>query len=258
LSKYNKYPTFALKHNVIPKKESMLKKFIVLVIAFIPILAYSQEERIVIVEKGRSRKEPKDHKIVDNSYVIKFSPVQMLRGEINLGLEKTINEMSSVEIELGPTISEIGFSVNENHFNDPFGGPGAARITGTGFFGSVAYRFYPMDGMKVLNGFYISPIFKYRLYNFGLSDFSGVLAETKGREGQTMFTMNVGVQRWYSDHFSMDFFAGLGLCQEVHKTARAKYEYNGSTGEYDYSWDRYSYHGVRFTATMGVKIGIGR
>jgi hypothetical protein len=190
--------------------------------------------------------------------VIKFSPVQMLRGEINLGFEKTIDEMSSFEIELGPTISEIGFSVNENHYNDPFGGSGGARITGTGFFGSVAYRFYPMDGMKVLNGFYISPVFKYRLYNFGLTDYSGILSDSKGSEGQAMFTMNVGVQRWYSDHFSMDFFAGLGLCQEVHKTARAQYEYNGSTGEYDYSWDRYSYHGVRFTATMGVKIGIGR
>ncbi len=34
----------------------MLKKLIVLVIAFIPVLASSQEERIVIVEKGRSRK----------------------------------------------------------------------------------------------------------------------------------------------------------------------------------------------------------
>jgi len=229
-----------------------------LVIALIPVLAYSQEERIVIVEKGRSRKEPKDHKIVDNNYVMKFSPIQMLLGEINLGFEKVIDEMSSFEIELGPTVSEVGFSVNENHYNGPWGSPGAQRETAMGYFGSVAYRFYPMDGMKVLNGFYVSPVIKYRLYNFGLSDYSGLLGDTKGSEGQAMFTFNVGVQRWYSDHFSMDFFAGLGLCQEVHKTAQVQYLYNGTTGEYDYSWDKYSYSGVRFSATMGVKIGIGR
>lgn len=236
----------------------MLKKLIVLGLVFIPVLAYSQEERIVIVEKGRSRKEPKDFKIVDNNYVMKFSPIQMLRGEINLGFEKTIDEMSSFEIELGPTISEVGFMVNENHYNDPFGGTGTQRETGMGFFGSVGYRFYPMDGLKVLNGFYVSPVLKYRLYNFGLTDYSQILGDTKGSEGQAMFTFNVGVQRWYSDHFSMDFFVGLGLCQEVHKTAQVQYLYNGSTGEYDYSWNRYSYDGVRFSGTMGVKIGIGR
>lgn len=236
----------------------MLKKIIVLVIALIPVLTYSQEDRIVIIEKEKTRKEPKVHKIVDNNYVMKFSPIQMIRGEINLGFEKVIDQMSSFEIELGPTVSEVGLTVNENHYNDPWNSQGAGRETAMGFFGSFAYRFYPMDGMKVLNGLYVSPVIKYRLYNFGLSDYSDILGDTKGSEGQAMFTFNVGVQRWYSDHFSMDFFAGLGLCHEVHKTAQVQYLYNGTTGEYDYSWDRYSYAGVRLTATMGIKIGIGR
>ena len=40
---------------------------------------------------------------MSNEYVMKFSPLQMIVGEINLGFEKRVDEMSSLEFELGPT-----------------------------------------------------------------------------------------------------------------------------------------------------------
>jgi hypothetical protein len=219
----------------------------------------AQEEKIVVIDRGaRGRyKEPKENKLVDNEQVIKFSPLQMVMGEINLGYEKRINEMSSIEFEFGPTFSEVGFVVSDVHGTDPWGGI-QNKSTRMGVFGSVGYRFYPMDNTMVLNRFYVSPVFKYRLYNNFVNDYSNVLDPAKGSINQGIFTFNFGYQKWLSDHFSLDFFGGLGLAFEQHRDYQMINVYDDVTGLYHSSWDEHNYSGVRFAFTGGIKVGIGQ
>lgn len=224
--------------------------------------SYAQEEKVIVIDRGASYKNSvrnkRPEKLVDNTYVMKFSPLQMIMGEINLGYERRIDEMSSIEFEFGPTLSEVGFSVSSNHYSpDPWFNS-SRRTTRAGFFGSVGYRFYPMDNTMVLNRFYVSPVFKYRLYNFNVVDYSKVLSDQKGSEGQAIFTFNFGYQSWLSDHFSLDMFAGFGLAYESHKDFFAEATYDSNTGVYTNQWVQNNYSGVRFAGTMGVKIGIGR
>ena len=218
---------------------------------------FGQEERVIVVDRGtNARFVPKQRKLVDNTSVIKFSPLQMIVGELNFGYERVIDDISSVEFEFGPTISNVGLAVEDNHFYSSWGYTGqTSRI---GFFGSAAYRFYPLDNGKVLNGFYVSPVFKYRLMNFGMRDYSGNLEDTKGNESHAYFTMNFGMQRWLSQHFSIDYFAGIGLGYEAKNSFQTVSEYNGVTGEYSYFWNKNAYDGVRFLFTIGLKVGIGR
>jgi hypothetical protein len=237
----------------------MLKQTFYCICTLVTLTGYTQEEKIIVIDRGeRGRtKEKREQKLVDNEYVIKFSPLQMVMGEINLGFEKRINELSSVEFELGPTLSEVGLRVTDDHFaSDPFGNS-INRTTRMGLFASAGYRFYPMDNTLVLNNFYVSPVFKYRLFNFFMEDYSGNLSRVKGAVNQGMFTFNFGYQKWLSDHFSLDMFGGLGLCFESHREYDMIAIYDGNTGLYNYSWQENNYSGVRFAVTAGLKIGIG-
>lgn len=237
----------------------MKKLFIGLSFMSFILTCFGQEEKIIVIDKGSGRtyKEKKVRPLVENNSVFKFNPLQMVVGEINFGLEKKIDEMSSVEFEFGPTLSNIGFTVNDNHYYDPFYGPNAQETSGIGFFLSAAYRFYPMDNGLVLNGFYVSPVVKYRLMNFGVQDFSETLADQKGSENHLYFTFNFGFQQWLSERFSLDYFAGIGLGYEAHVRYNVMSQYNDVTGQYEYSWDKNAYNGVRFVLTGGIKIGIG-
>lgn len=222
--------------------------------------AFAQEEKIIVIDRGSGKtyKEKRERALVENKSVVKFSPLQMVVGEINFGFERKIDEMSSVEFEFGPTLSNVGLTVNDNHYSDPLGGGSLVEETSKiGFFGSVGYRFYPMDNSKVMNGFYVSPVLKYRLMNFGIQDYSENLEDTQGSENHMYFTFNFGVQRWLSQHFSLDMFGGIGLGYESHVGYNTATSYDGNTGVYYYYWDKNAYDGVRLVLTGGVKIGIG-
>lgn len=251
-------------HNINTKDYNMKKIFLGLSFTCFLFAAFGQEEKIIIIDKGvgkttrHSSKTVPERKLVDNISVLKFSPLQMVVGEINFGFERKIDEMSSVEFEFGPTLSNVRLSVNDNHYNDPWGNGYSQETSKIGLFGSVGYRFYPMDNGKVLNGFYVSPVFKYRLMNFGVHDYSGNLEDTKGNESHAYFTFNFGFQRWLSDHFSLDFFGGIGLGYEAHTRYDVATTYDGNTGLYNYYWDKRTYDGVRFLVTGGIKVGIGR
>lgn len=239
----------------------MKKLFIGLSFMSLIFSALAQEEKIIVIDKGSGKTyKPKTVRpLVENNSVMKFNPLQMIVGEINFGFEKKIDEMSSVEFEFGPTLSNIGFTVNNNHYYyfEPYYGPNAQETSGVGFFASAAYRFYPMDKGLVLNGFYVSPVVKYRLMNFGVHDYTETLEDQKGNENHMYFTFNFGFQRWLSERFSLDMFGGLGLGYEAHVHYRVMNTYDDVTGQYTYSWDKNAYSGVRFVFTGGIKIGIG-
>jgi len=238
----------------------MKKLFIGLSFMSFIFSAIAQEEKIIVIDKGagRTAKQKTVRPLVVNNSVMKFNPLQMIAGEIAFGYERKIDELSSVEFEFGPTLSNIGLSVSNNHYYfDPYYGPNAQETSGVGFFVSAAYRFYPLDNGLVLNGFYVSPVVKYRLMNFDVEDFSGTLPAQNGNENHMYFTFNFGFQKWLSERFSIDYYAGIGLGYEDHLHYRVLNEYNSTTGLYEYSWEKNAYHGVRFVVTGGIKIGIG-
>ena len=47
---------------------------------------FGQDEKVIIIDKGtykKVQKETKERRLVDNTSVLKFSPLQMIAGEIN-------------------------------------------------------------------------------------------------------------------------------------------------------------------------------
>lgn len=218
---------------------------------------YAQNDKtIVVIDKNDSKKQ-KDYtypsrSLIENTSVLKFSPLQLSMGEINFGWERKIDKIKSIELEFGPTLSKIGFTVNDKYhpYNDTI--PYRNESSKLGFFGSVGLRFYPLEKGLVLNNFYISPVLKYRVKNIGYSDVSSILPDRKGTEIDFNFSFNFGYQKWLTKSFSLDFFGGMGLAQETHR----EFEIINPTFT-NPEWRLNSYSGVRFLLTAGIKVGIG-
>jgi len=237
----------------------MIKEISILLLSTLTFSAMAQDQKVVIIDKGSSYNAPKKLKeplVTNNLNIIKFSPLQLLVGEINLGYERVLNEMSSVDFEIGPTLSNVRMSVSGNHLFNPGFGPSVERTSGVGFFFGTGYRMYPLRGGLAPNWFYVSPVFKFRQMNYGFHDFSNLLPNTKGSEKDFNFSFNFGSQFWLEEKFSLDVFAGIGLAYESYKDYFMTSVYNGTTGLYDYQWQEDAYSGVRFLFTGGVKIGI--
>ncbi len=237
----------------------MIKQISILLMSTLTFCAMAQDQKVVIIDKGSSYNAPKKRKeplVTNNLNIIKFSPLQLLVGEINLGYERVLNEMSSVDFEIGPTLSNVRLSVSGNHLFNPGFGPSVERTSGVGFFFGTGYRMYPLRGGLAPNWFYVSPVFKFRQMNYGFHDFSNLLPNTKGSEKDFNFSFNFGSQFWLEEKFSLDVFAGIGLAYESYKDYFMTSVYNGTTGLYDYQWQEDAYSGVRFLFTGGVKIGI--
>jgi hypothetical protein len=243
-----------------------LKNKLVLGLSFITLTlnSYAQNDKtIVIVDKNDTKKQKEytypNRALIENTSVLKFSPLQLSVGEINFGWERKIDNIKSIELEFGPTLSKIGFTVNNNNNLYSYDSiPSPKESSKLGFFGSVGMRFYPLEKGLVLNNFYVSPVLKYRVKNICYSDASSILPDRTGSEIDFNFSFNFGYQKWLTQNFSLDFFGGMGLAQESYR--KFKTEYTGqpdpNTGYY-YNWKLNSYSGVRFLLTAGIKVGIG-
>lgn len=217
---------------------------------------FSQDD-IIIIDKGAlkaSRK--KDPIIVNCDEIYKFSPLQMIKGEINFGYERKLAPKTSLEIEIGPTISEIG-NLNYHVYYDPYYNS-AVRESNIGFFASTGFRYYPMDNNFAPNRFYVSPVLKYRMFNYNVKDAGGVLDTQVGQENELNFLFNFGYQMWLSKTFSLDFFTGMGIGLNSGRDYSVHSEWDYYTNTYQYSWEKSTYSGAKYVFTMGVKVGIGR
>ncbi len=230
-------------------------------ISFILILFLQgvNAQTVVIDRKGESSKKEADQesgelKGFDVQQAIKFTPTQLIVGEINFSYEKAIGQRSSFEIEAGPTLSRVG--IFRLDFNDNNSGA-LTRKSDLGGFVGLGFRFYPLMKRYNMNGLYISPMFKYRHYNTAISDSAGVLANTKDTRTNFSFTFNVGYQLWASQYLTFDFYAGCGLNYTTTKENSISYFYDGNTNLYTSQWDVKRDQGVLFVARLGIKIGIG-
>jgi hypothetical protein len=199
-------------------------------------------------------------KITQNTRIIKFSPLQLFRGEIAWAYEEAIQERMSFEISVGPTLSNVNAFEPTHEF--PFDpnvnqSPNVSGQSKVGFMGSASIKYYPIDNQTALHGFYVEQEFKYRVYNDLLVDQQDILEDRKGSINQARFSTIFGSQRWLSDNLSIDFFGGVGLNFSTSRTSFVLYSVDQQTFEESYEWEESVAKGVNYYITAGVKVGIG-
>lgn len=201
------------------------------------------------------RKEALKAMNVDVKNAFKFDPLHMVVGELNFAWEHRLDEHSSFEVELGPTISAID-DISVNHYmtesNSAYTTPQMGALV------SVAYRFYPLDNFNAMNKFYVSPKFKYRRYNYMYNDGTASgLGDQNGYSNEATFFFNIGFQKWLSNHFALDFYTGIGLGSIQGKTWYQQYNYDYMTGLSSYQWIQNSFNNARIMGTIGMKVSFG-
>lgn len=195
------------------------------------------------------------------NFVLKFAPTQLVAGEFNFSYEQRIARIFSLELEVGPTISQFGLNFGNQRLwrGDiwSFNPINSDADAGIGFHASLAPRFYPLSGDNELKGLYLSPVLKYRQYNYLVQDINGVLDDTKASLSQLIFRFNMGFQFWPGDgNFSIDMYFGVGLGTF---DINDKYvdNYVDDQGNVQSSWVATSNTGVRLNAATGIKFGFG-
>lgn len=215
----------------------------------------AQQEIVVIEQGSRYERAKKPVKLNNNISAIKFTPTQMVVGEINFSYERQISKNGSFEVSLGPTISNISLGDVQSHVFDPWGSY-TYRTSRLGAFGELAYRYYPLDDFEALDRFYISPLMKVKVMNYGIADPSENLQETDGVDVRVNFAMNIGYQWWMSKTFCMDFYAGMGIGYQQIRTSYMQEQYIDPN--WTYAWREEVATGARYVFNFGVKVGIGQ
>lgn len=222
--------------------------------------SFSQDEKVVYVQTNR--RQPRELKVVDLYTVYKFDMATMVTGQYKFGVEQRISDKSSVEFELGATLSDIGF-FNDHSTIYPTNGSGTKTVSKFGFVTSLAWRYYPLDEVPALNKFYISPKISFRNYNTGYEmdptySYGATADAQTGHRNMTRFMMMMGKQYWLSSTFCLDVYAGLGL-------GNTSYSYYSIYSEYDYTTQTYKPVSKRYTENnnsvvfeCGLKLGIGK
>jgi hypothetical protein len=231
-----------------------MKSFTFLLSILVVGFSIAQEE-VIIIDRSKSRlKTEREIRKIENIQVYKFAPLSMLDGEILFGYERQLTAKGSFDVELGPTISQIGFGVN-GHIGNSFE-PEVGAQSGLGIVLGAAYRYYPLEETEALNRFYVSPQFRYKLYNHTVQDYSGFISDVaRGNEAMANFFFNVGYQTWMSNTFSLDFYFGVGIGHYSSRDYYAESIFNGN--DWEYRWQETVSSGARYVLNAGVKVGIG-
>jgi hypothetical protein len=237
-----------------------MKGFNLIAALLLSLITFGQED-IIIIDKSELReykrqRPEREIRLNDNTKVIKFSPLSMMVGEINFGYERQLSIKGSIDLQFGPTISEIGFGNVDNHqFNQI--GVSSRHNSGLGFLIGAGYRYYPLDETEALNRLYVSPVLKYRLYNYSIDELSGVLDPLDGSDQQLNFYFNFGYQLWVSNSFSLDFYTGMGIGYQEIFDGYATTIWNDQMQQNENVWITERSTGARYVFNMGLKVGIG-
>lgn len=234
-----------------------MKKLFLIYFCFSGLQLVAQDDKqIIILDRSSSRNRTEadrmPRRMVEHMNVFKFDPLRMSIGEINFAYERVLDDPMSLEIELGPTVSNLGrnrFFVDQS--------TQYTKNSAMGVFTSVAFKFYPLDGRPSLNQLYISPKFKYRRYNEMIEGGStSTLPGIKGFSNESIFTFNFGYQQWLADRFSFDYYFGIGIGSYASTTYQASSAFVNN--EWQETWLRQDDKYTRFVATIGMKVGIGK
>jgi len=232
-----------------------MKILAAIVTGIISFASIAQEE-VIIIDRTKTNyvKPSRAIKYNDNIQVFKFAPFNLLGGEILFGYERQLGLKGSFDVELGPTISKIGFGLT-SHIGSGFG-PEVGELSGMGVVLGIAYKYYPLDETEALNRFYVSPQFRYKVYNHRVQDFSNFVAGTqKGNQTNANFLFNFGYQSWLSETFAIDMYMGVGIGMRTQTDWRFEEFY--ANNEWQYRWVEQYSTGARYIFNAGIKVGIG-
>lgn len=190
---------------------------------------------------------------IENRFAVKFTPTQLIMGELNLGAEFKIDRKSSLDIELGPTISYTGIGGRtEMDFEDDDNG--LIKEGGIGYFGALGFRYYPFDKTQALTRLYVQPQFKYRVYNSTISEETGLWSSVQSENTQYKVFFNVGWMLWASKSFGFDFYLGAGMGYRSVDRYSPTITYGNSIS---YDWIETEYNKTQLLLNFGIKMGIG-
>jgi hypothetical protein len=235
-------------------KMSIIKLFSVSLIFLISFGSMAQNEVIIIDRKNYKKDRNRDIRLNENTQIVKFAPINLLAGEINFGYERQLSQKSSLDFEIGPTLSNLRTGFN-NHFIDPFQ-PVTVAKSALGFLIGAGFRYYPLDETEALNRFYVSPVLKYKLMNSRFEDVSGFVDGTRcGSFSRLNFYFNFGYQFWLSKSFSLDVFGGFGLGFHSEIAYTANHIFTGD--DWLSSWEERTHSQGVLVGNVGLKLGIG-
>lgn len=234
-----------------------MKKILILSLSFLTFMSYAQDEpQVIIVREGKSSKSKQkkavEERNVENYDAFKFDPLRMGIGEINFSWEHRIAEKVSFEVEFGPTISQLKYFNNVNFIHSGDTEVGSMM----GFLASGGIRYYPTQDLFAMNKLYISPRVKYRQYNSSYNN-DLISTESIGFKKEVLFSFMIGTQRWYTDNFAFDYYAGLTLGSLNQRQYFMEEIYDGTTGTFSQKWREDNYRAARFTLSIGMKVTIG-
>lgn len=243
-----------------------MKRGLVAFVCLSTFVVSAQTREIVVIDRGSNqvekterieRKSGSDYRNVQHKQVIKFDPVRMAIGEINFGYERVVGEKSSLDFEIGPTISDIGFYRN---IGVNYGGINFQNESAIGWFGSAAFRYYPLENYYALNRFYVSPKFKYRLYreNSVVDGDVSTLTSKMNRSEDFVFSFNFGMQQWLAETFSLDYYIGFGISGTQTRAFTPTSFFDGTNNTWSEQWKESNRSNSTFILTAGLKVGIGR
>jgi len=226
-----------------------MKIALISLLGLISFTTFSQEETIVVVRQDDYRRKKKStDRNVENYNAFKFDPFRMAIGEIGFSWEHRIEEKTTVEFELGPTISNLTNSGFHDQYN--YGSSHSAM----GVLVSAAVRYYPLEDYQAMNKLYISPKFKYRRFNqaYDVAINGTGLSEQMGYTNEYIFSFNLGFQQWLSNNFAFDYYIGAGIGSIQGKTYNYVY---GDMGQY--TWQSSPIRDAKFLGVIGMKVTIG-
>lgn len=214
-------------------------------IAFVvfPAVLFSQE-----LEERRGPRQ------IENKYAIKFTPTQLIMGELNLGVEFKIAKKASMDIELGPTLSRVGLGgLTRDDFEDTESS--VVKEGSFGYFGALGFRYYPFERTQALTRFYVQPQLKYRVYNTWWQEESDAWDPILSKNTQYKVVFNLGWQLWASKSFGFDFYlgGGIGYRQTTEYTPLITF----NSGQYNYFWDEKRVNTPQLLINGGIKVAIG-
>ena len=238
-------------------------KKVLLISCFLTSLSVFAQREVIVIDRNatpvKKSISPEDDflsdKWVQHTNVFKFDAMRLIIGDIALSYERVIGQKTSLEFEAGPTLSNLG--LNRLAFHDD-GSLNGAKSTGLGGFGSLAIRFYPLDGRPALNQFYISPKYKYRQYNELIASNQGsALADRAGYSKQHIFTFNFGIQQWVAKQFALDYYVGIGIGHSNDRYSTANSYYDEVKMDWAEEWVDQSSKTANVVLSIGIKCGIG-
>ncbi|GEM_PF-667332 len=197
----------------------------------------------------------------ERTWALKFSPLHLAVGDVGFYFERRTGKRTSIEIGGGLTISDLANSAVENmdvfepildygyiyYFEDNF--------SKAGFLGALEYRIYPLERRASMHHFYIAPSVKYKLYNYGIRDYTNSLPNTSGSDQRFNGYLNCGFQLWPAKKFVVDAFFGMGIGYRMHQSSFVNSFFENN--EWKHYWEREENNEIRVLMNIGVKLGLG-